>query len=191
MRRRLRIGPLLTCLMALVLTGCELISDKPFGWQGDTESVKPVSTGCLAQLPNFIDEPCLLSDWIAFGLASQRGDREWRDDMLTRLRAETTERRLARAVALTWGSESEWNHASELYKADLHAAPAELQPLLRYWLNELEGRRAMRGRLASAQNEIVALKEQNAALDEKLEALTAIERNINLRQQIDDRETGP
>lgn len=190
MRRRLRIGPLLVCLMALLLAGCELIPDEPFGGQ-DSESAKPVSTGCKALLPNFNDEPCLLSDWIAFGLASQRGDREWRDDMLTRLQAETAERRLARAVVLTWGSESEWDRASELYKADLHAAPVELQSLLRYWLNELEGRRAVSGRLASTQEEIAALEEKNAALDEKLEALTAIERNINLRQQIDDRETRP
>lgn len=191
MQRHWRIGPLLVCLMALLLAGCELIADEPFGRQNDTESVQPVATGCKALLPNFDDAPCLLSDWIAFGLASQRGDREWRDDMLTRLEAETTERRLARAVALTWGSESEWERASELYKADLHAAPVELQPLLRYWLNELEGRRAMSGRLASSREEIAALEEENATLDEKVEALTAIEHNINLRQQIDDRETTP
>ena len=190
MRRRLRLGPLLVCLMALMLAGCELVPDEPFRWE-DTESVKPVSSGCKGLLPDFSDEPCLLSDWIAFGLASQRGDSEWRDDMLSRLRAETAERRLTRAVALSWGSESEWHLASELYKADLHAAPAELQPLLRYWLNELEGRRAMSGRLTSSQEGIAALEEENAALDEKLEALTAIERNINLRQQIDDRETRP
>lgn len=191
MRRRLRTRPLLVCLLALLLAGCELIPDEPFGRQEDAESVKPASTGCKGLLPNFNAEPCLLSDWIAFGLASQRGDREWRDDMLARLQAETAERRLARAVALTWGSEGEWDSASELYKADLHAAPVELQPLLRYWLNELEGRRAMSGRLASSQAKIATLEEENAALDEKLEALTAIERNINLRQQIDDRETRP
>lgn len=191
MRRRLRIRPLLVCLMALLLAGCELIPDEPFGRQDDAESVKPVSIGCKALLPNFSDEPCLLSDWIAFGLASQRGGREWRDDMLTRLRAETAERRLARAVALSWGSESEWDRASELYKADLHAAPVELQPLLRYWLNELEGRRTMSGRLASSRQEFAALEEENAALDEKLEALTAIERSINLRQQTEDREKRP
>ncbi|HSP57139.1 MAG TPA: hypothetical protein VLO12_02430 [Halomonas sp.] len=189
MRRRLRIGPLLICLMAFFLAGCELMPDEPFG--SDAESVKPASTGCKALLPNFNDEPCLLSDWIDFGLDSQRGDREWRDDMLTRLRADTAERRLARAVVLTWGSEKEWDRASELYKADLHAAPIELQPLLRYWLNELEGRRAMSGHLAGSHAEIATLEEENAELDEKLEALTAIERNINLRQQIDDRETRP
>ena len=27
----------------------------------------------------------MLTDWIAFGLASQRGDRQWRDAMLARL----------------------------------------------------------------------------------------------------------
>ncbi|SFU57852.1 hypothetical protein [Halomonas korlensis] len=189
MRRRLRIGPLLVCLMALLLGGCELLPDEPFARQDHNESVKPVSSGCKAVLPNFNDVPCLLSDWIAFGLASQRGDHEWRNDMLTRLQAETAERRLARAIVLTWGSENEWDHASELYKADLHAAPVELQPLLRYWLNELEGRRAMSGRLASSQQEIATLEEENAALDEKLEALTDIERNINLRQQIDEEET--
>lgn len=191
MRRRLRIGPLLVCLMALLLAGCELIPDEPVGWQDDTESVKPVSTGCKALLPDFSDEPCLLADWIDFGLASQRGDRDWRADMLSRLRAETAERRLARAAVLAWGSANQWNLASELYKADLHAAPAELQPLLRYWLNELESKRAMSGRLASSREEVSALEEENAVLEDKLEALTAIERNINLRQQIDDRETRP
>ena len=65
-----------------------------------------------------------------------------------------------------------------------------LQPLLRYWLNELEGRRSIKGRLEQARGELAegrreALEEENAALAEKLEALTAIEQSINLRQQTD------
>ncbi len=81
--------------------------------------------------------------------------------MLTRLEGESASRRLARAVALSWGSQGQWERASELYKADLSAAPVTLQPLLRYWLNELEGRRARAGRLnaaesAQAQSELAA-----------------------------------
>ena len=96
-------------------------------------------------------------------------------------------------MVLAWGNQSQWERASELYKADLAAAPVLLQPLLRYWLNELEGRRARAGRLnaaesAQAQSEArrAALEEENADLEKKLEALTAIERSINLRQQADE-----
>ena len=40
-----------------------------------------------------------------------------------------------------------------------------------------------RGELAAAENRRAALEEENADLAEKLEALTAIEQSINLRQQ--------
>ncbi|MGM1051704.1 MAG: hypothetical protein ACQEXO_04840 [Pseudomonadota bacterium] len=187
----IRRRPLLACATVLLLAGCELLPESPFaGPTGRITSQLAASGDCRAEIPDFDDETCLLPDWSAFGLASQRGDRAWRDAMLARLEGRASERRLARAVALAWGSERQWDQASELYKADLAAAPAELQPLLRYWLNELEGRRGMasrlegvRGELVSAERRRAALEEENAALAEKLEALTAIEQSINLRHQ--------
>lgn len=190
---RMRLRPLLACATLLWLAGCELMPESPFAVpQGRTASEVAAAGECQADVPGFSDEACLLPDWVAFGLAAQRGDRTWREAMLTRLEGSATERRLARAVALSWGSERQWDQASELYKADLAAAPVALQPLLRYWLNELEGRRALAGRLESTRGELAdteqrraALEEENAALAEKLEALTAIEQSINLRQQTD------
>ncbi|MFO8046985.1 MAG: hypothetical protein R6U30_14090 [Halomonas sp.] len=187
----IRRRPLLACATVLLLAGCELLPESPFAAPtGRITSQLAASGDCRAEIPDFDDETCLLPDWSAFGLASQRGDRAWRDAMLARLEGRASERRLARAVALAWGSERQWDQASELYKADLAAAPAELQPLLRYWLNELEGRRGMasrlegvRGELVSAERRRAALEEENAALAEKLEALTAIEQSINLRHQ--------
>ncbi|MGM0702996.1 MAG: hypothetical protein ACQEUG_11435 [Pseudomonadota bacterium] len=173
--------PLGLCLVALWLGGCQWIPEQPFG-TAEPETVDETAA-CYAEVPDFAESACLLPEWIAFGLASQRGDGEWRDGMLERLAGETARRRLARAVVLGWGSERQWDRAAELYKADLHAAPADLQPLLRYWLNELEGRRAMAGRLERSREELAALEAENAELAEKLDALTAIERNINLRQQ--------
>jgi hypothetical protein len=171
-------------LAATSLAGCELLPETDFGLSASAPPPASIS-GCHAEVPDFADIDCLLHNWIAFGLAAQRGDRNWREAMLTRLEGNNSERRLARAVALTWGSQRQWDQASELFKADLHAAPVELQPLLRYWLNEVERRRALAGRVASTQAERDALEAENAALVEKLEALTAIEQNINLRQQTD------
>ncbi|MCA1769475.1 MAG: hypothetical protein LC652_05820 [Halomonas sp.] len=189
----IRYRSLLACATVLLLAGCELLPESPFAAPAGRTAGERTSTGdCRAEIPDFADKACLLPDWAAFGLASQRGDRTWRDAKLAQLEGRASERRLARAVALAWGSERQWDQASELYKADLSAAPAELQPLLRYWLNELEGRRAMssrlvgiRGELVSAERRRAALEEENAALAEKLEALTAIEQSINLRQQND------
>ncbi|WP_372613770.1 hypothetical protein [Halomonas sp.] len=176
--------PLLACLTATWLAGCELLPESSFGIQAPTPPPASIG-GCHAEVPDFAERDCLLHDWIAFGLAAQRGDRNWREAMLTRLEGSDPQRRLARAVALTWGRQRQWDQASELFKADLHAAPIELQPMLRYWLNEVERRRALAGRVASTQAERDALAAENAALVEKLEALTAIEQNINLRQQTD------
>lgn len=191
----MRLRPLLACMAALWLAGCELLPDAPFALPSTREAAPAadsVSDGCPGGIPDFADPACLLDDWVAFGLASQRGDRAWREATLARLEGSASERRLARAVALGWGSERQWNQASELYKADLASAPVALQPLLRYWLNELEGRRSIKGRLEQARGELAdaegrreALEEENAALAEKLEALTAIEQSINLRQQTD------
>jgi len=182
--------PWLVCLASLWLAGCQYLPEQlplspdPSSQQG--------SVSCHAELPDFDNAPCLLVDWIAFGLASQRGDRGWREATLTRLEGDRAERRLARAVLLTWGSEQQWDRASALYKADLHAAPAKLQPLLRYWLNELEGRRGLAGTLADTRRAHRFAVEENEALSQELEAmaakieqLTAIEQSINLRQQND------
>ncbi|MDR5900781.1 MULTISPECIES: hypothetical protein [Halomonas] len=182
--------PLLTCLLATWLVGCESLSQGLMEHSAEPTSVVESAAHCRSELPSFTNEACLLREWVDFGLASQRGDRTWRDAMLKRLEGEEAEQRLARAVALSWGNHRQWVLASELYKADLGAAPVTLQPLLRYWLNELERRRAMLGRLNAAHSSqldsearITALEGEKAALTEKLEALTAIERSINLRQQ--------
>lgn len=180
----MNLRPFWILLTASWLAGCELLPEVPFGVQ--TPTPHPVSiSGCYAEVPGFADQDCLLHDWVAFGLAAQRGDTNWRETILTRLEGNDPQRRLARAVALTWGSQPQWDQASELFKADLHAAPIELQPLLRYWLNEVERRRALAGSVYSTEAERDALAVENAVLVEKLEALTAIEQNINLRQQTD------
>ncbi|XKE44919.1 hypothetical protein LG302_16300 [Halomonas organivorans] len=176
--------PLLLCLASAWLAGCQWLPERLQGPEIDGPVVLESDAGaCYAEIPDLADDGCLLHDWVGFGLASQRGDRAWREDMLARLEGRGTDRRLARAVTLAWGSERQWDQASELFKADLHAAPPRLQPLLRYWLNEVEGRRGLNQRLAESRQSREALAEENAALVEKLEALTAIERNINSRQQ--------
>ncbi|SEL12020.1 hypothetical protein [Halomonas daqiaonensis] len=184
--------PWLMCLATALLAGCQYLPEQLQLPSGPSSQQSPSngSSLCQAELPDFDNESCLLHDWVAFGLASQRGDQAWREATLTRLEGESNERRLARAVLLAWGNRLQWNLASELYKADLHAAPADLQPLVRYWLNELEGRRRRAGQLAESRIEREAAVEENAALTEELEALaekleqlTAIEQSINLRQQ--------
>ncbi|WP_136247418.1 hypothetical protein [Halomonas borealis] len=173
--------PLLLCLLSVGLAGCQWLPEKLAGSPRESAIEDPVD--CYDELPDFDDPACQFQEWLALGLASQRGDRIWRDTLITRLSGDATEQRLARAVVLSWGSEGEWDRASKLYKADFHAAPPRLQPLLRYWLNELEGRRAMQRRLEESRRARQALEDDKAALDEKLDALTDIERNINSRQQ--------
>ncbi|PMR76070.1 hypothetical protein [Billgrantia endophytica] len=168
---------------ALWLAGCELLPEQTHARPEEAAE----ALECHATVPTFDEEVCLLPDWIAFGLASQRGDSTWRNAKLETLEARLAGREielsLARAVALAWGSERQWSQAADLYRDNLHEAPAKLQPLLRYWLNELEGRRSMSGQLARARGDVAAMKQENEQLAEKLEALTAIEQNINLRQQ--------
>ncbi|WP_242597518.1 hypothetical protein [Billgrantia antri] len=170
--------------LALALSGCQYLPEQ--GGLGAKPEAAP-TTSCRTVEPTFDNEACLLPSWVAYGLASQRGDGEWRRQKQNELDADyelsEAERELARAVALAWGSEQEWRQASELYEAHTHAAPADLQPLLLYWRNELEGRRALAGRSAEARAQVHTLQRQNAELSEKLEALTAIEQNMNLRQQ--------
>ncbi|UYG08275.1 hypothetical protein [Halomonas sp. M4R1S46] len=180
----MNLRPLLLGLATTWLVGCQGF---PENLQGPRDTAGPqvqLSAGaCFSEVPSFADDACLLHDWIALGLASQRGDRAWREGMLLTLEGSGAEQRLGRAVLLAWGDEAQWDEASELFKADLHAAPARLQPLLRYWLNEVEGRRSLSHQLVEERKEREALAAENGALTEKLDALTAIERNINSRQQ--------
>ncbi|SDF82088.1 hypothetical protein SAMN05216571_102159 [Onishia taeanensis] len=178
----------LTGLVAVsLLAGCQWL---PAQTSSTPPTLTELPSGCQEEWPSLTVNACQTEAWVAFGLASQRGDRDWRDRQLARLDGDDTQERLVRAVVLSWGTESEWNKASELYKADLEKAPEELQPLLRYWLNELEGRRALSAKLAEQRQSRQALTEQNAAQAEqleemahKLEALSDIEQSINLRQQ--------
>lgn len=175
--------PWLAGLALLGLAGCQWIPESLSPQATSPAAVKAAPPACVSETPGFEDTACLLNDWVAFGLASQRGDRAWREGMLGLFEGEAAEQRLARAVLLAWGSKAQWDRASALFKADLHAAPARLQPLLRYWLNEVEGRRALADRLAESHRSYATLKADNQALAEKLDALADIERNINLRQQ--------
>ena len=171
--------------LAILLGGCQYLPEHAM--IGTEPDASPGAAGCHAEEPTFEDEACLLPNWIAFGLASQRGDGEWRRQALEGLVAapdkDEAERELARAVALAWGNEREWREAAELYREHTHAAPADLQPLLRYWRNELEGRRSLASQRTNARALVTSLQHENAELAEKLEALTAIEQNMNLRQQ--------
>ncbi|WP_148253376.1 hypothetical protein [Aidingimonas lacisalsi] len=173
---------LLIALAAVSLTGCE-------GFPLNLEETKPeqemvVPAHCDGEIPTLDDNDCLVDSWIDFGLASQRSDSEWREEKLGQLDEDEPSDRLARAMVLAWGSEQQWDAASELLKSDLHAAPSDLQPLLRYWLNELEGRRSLNEQLATSEASRNQLANENDELVEKLDALTAIERSINLRQQM-------
>lgn len=160
-------------LAASLLTGCQMMPGQSFE-MGD-------STHCLDELPTLADRSCMLESWIDFGLAAQRGDNQWREETLDRISSDSTRDRLARAVMYSWSSQESWERASELYKADLSSAPSELQPLLRQWLNSLERHR----RLAQSYNESESSRRQLISerdeLSKKLDALTAIEENFNLR----------
>lgn len=169
--------------LALLLGACQYLPEQ-IG--PDSEQPAPSAAACRAVEPTFDNEACLLPSWVSYGLASQRGDGEWRSQALENIdnapdRSET-ERQLARAVVLAWGSEREWQEAAELYQAHTHAAPADLQPLLLYWRNELEGRRSLASQNAEVRGQVAALQREKTELSEKLEALTAIEQNMNSRQ---------
>lgn len=170
--------------LAALLGGCELLPEHAM--LGTEPEESPETVACTAE-PTFADEACLLHNWVAFGLTSQRGDGEWRRQALMDIEAAAgrseAERELARAVALAWGSEREWREAATIYQEYTAAAPEDLQPLLRYWRNELEGRRSLAGHRDNARGQLANLQRENAELSEKLEALTAIEQNMNLRQQ--------
>lgn len=167
-------------LVVSLLAGCQVAPQEP---QDASNNLAVVASGCLKEVPSLAPSECLLESWIDFNLAAQRGEPEWRENMLNRLEGDSTKRRLARAVILSWSDDSEWEQASELYKADLASAPSRLQPLLRQWLNSLEARRALAEELAASEASRVALSNERNSLAEKLDALTAIEQSINSRQQ--------
>ncbi len=163
-------------LAASLLAGCQ--------WMPPRDDGPSVATSdCLSDVPSLLPSDCRLAAWVDFGLAAQRGDTEWREQMLARLDGETTQHRLTRAVVLSWADESRWERASDLFKADLSAAPSELQPLLRQWLNGLEARRALAAELDESKASRIRLSRERNSLAEKLDALTAIEESINSRQQ--------
>ncbi|WP_110598829.1 hypothetical protein [Salinicola lusitanus] len=165
----------------LALVGCQSLSSEPKQY------------GC-GDIPTYADNVCLVDSWVAFGLEAQRGDDEWREEVLERVGRSRTDQKAVRAVVLSWDGPAQWAQASNFYKASIGSAPARLQPLLQQWLNELEERRqlyASRGTNGSQRaggNDTRALKQENEKLkqqlkemSDKLEALTDIERTINAR----------
>ncbi|WP_110643352.1 hypothetical protein [Salinicola sp. CPA57] len=166
----------------MALAGCQSLSRES------------VPYGC-GDIPTYADNVCLVDTWIAFGLQAQRGDAEWREEMLADVGQRRMDQKAVRAVVLSWDGPGEWQKASNLYKASIDSAPARLQPLLRQWLNELEARRqlyAQRGNSVRGQGsrhdgtqalkrENEKLKQQLKEMSDKLEALTDIERTINAR----------
>ncbi|RCV90031.1 hypothetical protein [Billgrantia montanilacus] len=177
---------LFACATTLWLAGCEFLPEQGRANVTEEEMVE-ATVDCPGGVPTFEADACLLPDWMSLGLASQRGDSDWRSAKLIEVEQAPVDsedaRHLARAITLAWGSERQWTEAAELFDAHLRSAPEPLQPLLRYWRNELEGRRAMAGQLSRSQSALAAQRAENEQLAEKLEALTAIEQNINLRQQ--------
>ncbi|GAB2779681.1 hypothetical protein GCM10027040_02120 [Halomonas shantousis] len=164
-------------LASSLLAGCQGLNPQP------EEPVDTVPSSCLGDIPTLADNICLVDAWVGFGLQAQRGDDEWRERMLSRLDGAYPGQRLARAVVLSWGNTAERrDRASELFKADISAAPSRLQPLLQQWLNGLEARRQLNEKLAQSQAQYHALQRENAELAQKIDALTAIEQSINSRQ---------
>ncbi|MCI0509196.1 hypothetical protein C8E00_102412 [Chromohalobacter marismortui] len=159
-----------------LLTGCQWMTQ-------DTSPPAAAITSCNDDIPTLADNVCLMDDWVAFGLAAQRGDGEWRQIMLTRLDGDMPHLKLARATVLAWGERDGWEQASELYKAEISAAPSRLQPLLQQWLNGLERRRALAADLVKSESRRQALMRERDELAEKLDALTAIEQSINSRHE--------
>lgn len=175
----MKLFSLLAGLLATsLLAGCQQL---PVERAETTPEV--VTAQCLEVVPSLEDSDCLLDAWVDFGLAAQRGDKEWREDVLAQAQGDATHARLARAVVYAWGERDDWEWASELFKADLASAPSRLQPLLRQWLNGLEARRRLAQSLAESETSRRQLVEERDSLAEKLDALTAIEKTINMRNQ--------
>ena len=160
-------------LTASLLTGCQMMPGESFEMG--------TSTHCLDELPTLADSSCMLESWVDFGLAAQRGDSQWQEETLNRMSSDSTRDRLARAVIYSWSSQANWERASELYKADISAAPSPLQPLFRQWLNALERHRSLAAAYADSESSRRQLIKERDELTKKLDALTAIEENFNLR----------
>ncbi|MDO6787197.1 hypothetical protein Q4589_06310 [Cobetia marina] len=174
-----------TGMLVSLLSACGALSNITLPGNehvADTPSVQDSCHGA-GDLPDFKEGNCLLDEWVAFALQAQRGNGQWRDSTLMQLEGNRHDRRLARAIVLSWGDESDWELASDLYKADLPTAPSRLQPLLRQWLNGLEERRGLIADRDKSEGVRRKLSAENAQLSKKLEALTAIEEAINSRRQ--------
>ncbi|WP_027966460.1 hypothetical protein [Halomonas halocynthiae] len=189
MKRRI----LLVCVMGAFLSGCQVLPLMEGLEEGNQE------LSCLSNMPDFTQDECLLDRWVAYGLASQQGDEQWRSRLLAQLdeaSALRSDQRLVKAVVLAWGSAAQRSQAFSLFQADIDTAPKNLQPLFDYWVGELEQRRKANAQLAEARRTRRVTTQQNRALQEqvdelksnvetlttKIEALTEIERNINARQ---------
>lgn len=176
---------LTACVLLSTLSACGVLSRMTLPGTEAAAMSPGVEASCLGagDLPDFAGEDCLLDEWVAFALQAQRGNGDWRRSTLVQLEGTRHDRRLARAILLSWGDESDWEHASDLFKADLPTAPSRLQPLLRQWLNGLEERRDLIDERDKSESARRKLSADNAQLSKKLEALTAIEESINSRRQ--------
>lgn len=172
-----RLSLLASLLAVSLLVGCEMLPAR------NGANAAPTPSACLGEVPSLEESDCLLESWVDFGLAAQRADDEWRERILQYIQGDTHEARLARAVVYSWDEQDQWERASDLFKADLAAAPSRLQPLLRQWLNALEARRSLAQELSSSETSRRQLIRERDELAEKLDALTEIEESINLRSQ--------
>ena len=164
--------------VSLMLSGCQMING-----QNQNNVVGTGASNCFfSGPPVLIEGECLLPNWIGFGSRAQHGNDEWRSDMLKQTGDDTPQDRLARAVVLSWGTRAEWKQATALYQAELDKAPVSLQPLLHYWLDELEYRKTLVSS-TTTDPRIQQLADRNAELTRKLDALTAIEESMNARRR--------
>ncbi|MCM2130030.1 hypothetical protein [Larsenimonas rhizosphaerae] len=165
--------------VSLMLSGCQMITGHNQNLTGTGAS------NCFfSGPPVLIEGECLLPNWIAFGIRAQHGNDEWRRDILKQTGDDTPQDRLARAVVLSWGTRAEWKQATALYRTELDKAPVPLQPLLHYWLDELEYRKTLVSSATPTRDpRIQQLADKNAELTRKLDALTAIEESMNARRR--------
>ncbi|MFD2191167.1 hypothetical protein [Pistricoccus aurantiacus] len=155
-------------------------------------------------VPPLVNSEAALQAWVDYGLAAQRNDQEWREKKMSQIDIYDEQTQLAQAVLLSWGSERQWEKAAALYEAGLPMAPPKLEPLFRYWMNDLKRRRELLRRLYYSESrrqpssvaprqqrdssnveeatELEEVKRKLKETTEKLDALTDIEKNINQRQ---------
>nr|WP_298379896.1 hypothetical protein [uncultured Halomonas sp.] len=173
-----KLSLLASMLAASLLAGCHMLPE-----MAGADSDPAESAQCLSDVPSLTASDCMLGAWVDFGLAAQRADKEWRENILEQVEGDTHNDRLARAVVYSWSSQGRWDDAAKLFEADLSAAPSELQPLLRQWLNGLEARRKLLGDLYRSEASRRQVSQERDDLAKKLDALTAIEESINSRNQ--------